>query len=530
MPAPLSRTAGRPTLVSRPSPSPIPSCTVFVSPARREIQDEIEGSSKAPSALAVGRRGLGAAPRLRRRRRAGNLGAAARADVAGADRPHEGRRLPREPLGDRREQDGRGRPRRAGADPRIAGGGRRRPRHGDAAVRRTAGRLPHRPERAAGRRHRDRLRASEPDGLRPLGGRPADVPPPTGLRGHPRHAPPVVGPTHRRRRGLPQRAEGQRHERRPAHQPLRLSRGGARAPQASARLGATAAIAAARSAAGGAEAGGSDDQAERVLFQTGRGTRPAWRTTTWVGRRRTDLAHRRRERTGALADEPHAIRRPRDGRRLRFLPRRERSERRGRRACGFVPGDRRNGAVGEQRARRRRRERQRPVDANEEIAASSGVDWNYPAVLDTTTAPQYCSPVYPCTWNATTPFSWQQNRNHFGTELYYLLNQFHDHLLAAPIGSPRPPATSSSRTRAGRGRAATRSRATPCWVRTPTTACRTSSTRTTRSWRRSRTGTRRSWACSCSRRRRAGPRPSRCTAATTPGSCTTSTRTAWSVG
>ncbi len=58
---------------------------------------------------------------------------------------------------------------------------------------------------------------------------------------------------------------------------------GLRAPEASARLGATAAIAAARSAAGGVEVGGSDDQAERVLFQTGRGTRPAWRTTTWVG-------------------------------------------------------------------------------------------------------------------------------------------------------------------------------------------------------------------------------------------------------
>jgi hypothetical protein len=39
-----------------------------------------------------------------------------------------------------------------------------------------------------------------------------------------------------------------------------------------------------------------------------------------------------------------------------------------------------------------------------------------------------------CTWNATTPFSWQQNLNHFGTQFYFLLNEFHDHLLAAPIG------------------------------------------------------------------------------------------------
>ena len=68
------------------------------------------------------------------------------------------------------------------------------------------------------------------------------------------------------------------------------------------------------------------------------------------------------------------------------------------------------------------------------IPASSGVDWNYPVILDTSTAAQNCSTTFPCTWNANTPFSWQQNMNHFGTQLYYFLNQFHDHLLAAPIG------------------------------------------------------------------------------------------------
>ena len=74
------------------------------------------------------------------------------------------------------------------------------------------------------------------------------------------------------------------------------------------------------------------------------------------------------------------------------------------------------------------------IEPSEEIPASTGLDWNYPAVLDTTTAAQSCSPAYPCTWDLNTPFSWQQNRNHFGTELYYLLNRYHDHLLAAPIG------------------------------------------------------------------------------------------------
>ncbi|MCI0633054.1 MAG: M36 family metallopeptidase [Actinobacteria bacterium] len=208
---------------------------------------------------------------------------------------------------------------------------------------------------------------------------------------------------------------------------------GLSAPVASARLGATAAIAAARSAAGDEAVRESGDLAERVLFQTGRGTRLAWRTTTWVdhdalislidaenGRVlwRMNLTRSDVPGTGVAVDFFPGANVPNNGgvEHPVSFPVVDGTALSGNNAhVGADVND--NGSI----------------DANEEIPASSGVDWNYPAVLDTTTAAQFCSASYPCTWNSATPFSWQQNRNHFGTELYFLLNQFHDHLLAAPI-------------------------------------------------------------------------------------------------
>lgn len=209
---------------------------------------------------------------------------------------------------------------------------------------------------------------------------------------------------------------------------------GLRAPAASARLDATAAIAAARSAAGGAAVRQDSDQAELVLFPTARGGRLAWRTTTWVGDDallslvdaengdvlwRTNLARSDVPGTGVAFDYFPGASVPNGGgvEHAVSFPVVDGTALSGNNAhVGADVND--NGSL----------------DPAEEIPASSGVDWNYPVVLDTTTAAQFCSPTFPCTWDSTTPFSWQQNLNHFGTELYYLLNQFHDHLLAAPIG------------------------------------------------------------------------------------------------
>lgn len=209
---------------------------------------------------------------------------------------------------------------------------------------------------------------------------------------------------------------------------------GLSAPATSARLDATAAIAAARSAAGGAAVREEADEAELVLFPTARGGRLAWRTTTWVGDEalislidaesgdvlwRMNLARSDTTGTGVAFDYFPGANVPNGGgvEQPVSFPVVDGTALSGNNAH-VVADINDNGAI----------------EPSEEIPASTGLDWNYPAVLDTTTAAQSCSPAYPCTWDFNTPFSWQQNRNHFGTELYYLLNRYHDHLLAAPIG------------------------------------------------------------------------------------------------
>jgi extracellular elastinolytic metalloproteinase len=206
------------------------------------------------------------------------------------------------------------------------------------------------------------------------------------------------------------------------------------APVVSARLDSTAAITAARSAAGGAAVRQDADDAELVLFPTARGGRLAWRTTTWVGDDalvslvdaesgdvlwRMNLARSDTTGTGVAFDYFPGADVPNGGgvEHTVSFPVVDGTALSGNNAHVFADVND-NGAAG----------------PSEEIPASSGVDWNYPAVLDTITAAQNCSPAYPCTWDKNTPFSWQQNRNHFGTELYYLLNRYHDHLLAPPIG------------------------------------------------------------------------------------------------
>jgi hypothetical protein len=208
---------------------------------------------------------------------------------------------------------------------------------------------------------------------------------------------------------------------------------GLREPSVSTRLGARDAIAAARVAGGGPAVRARDDDAERVLFATGRGARPSWKTTTRVGDDtlvtvvdaangdvlwRTNLTRSDVPGTGLAVDSFPGASVPGGGgveHQVAF-PVVDGTALSGNNAhVGADVND--DGVIG-------------PA---EEIPASSGVDWSYPAILDTSGAAQHCSAEYPCTWDRFTPFSWQANRNHFGTQLYHLLNAFHDHLLAPPI-------------------------------------------------------------------------------------------------
>ncbi len=71
--------------------------------------------------------------------------------------------------------------------------------------------------------------------------------------------------------------------------------------------------------------------------------------------------------------------------------------------------------------------------AGDEIPASSGLNWNYP-VDDTWPSFNNCDPRWACTWDSFSASSWQTNIKQNATQVYYYINQFHDHLKAAPIG------------------------------------------------------------------------------------------------
>jgi extracellular elastinolytic metalloproteinase len=77
-----------------------------------------------------------------------------------------------------------------------------------------------------------------------------------------------------------------------------------------------------------------------------------------------------------------------------------------------------------------------PKGNTREIPATdpSTLTWHDAAVFDTATTGQHCSAGYPCTWNYRVPYSWRTNMRQTATQLYALLNAFHDHLAAAPFG------------------------------------------------------------------------------------------------
>ncbi len=72
--------------------------------------------------------------------------------------------------------------------------------------------------------------------------------------------------------------------------------------------------------------------------------------------------------------------------------------------------------------------------AGDEVPSSSGVTWNYPATLDGSDFFNNCDQQWKCTWDSSTAFSWQANIKQNATQVYYYINQFHDHLKASPIG------------------------------------------------------------------------------------------------
>ena len=77
----------------------------------------------------------------------------------------------------------------------------------------------------------------------------------------------------------------------------------------------------------------------------------------------------------------------------------------------------------------------RPGVHDEVPAIDAGtLSWVSPAVLEDDRPKQNCTPDWNCTWNSKVPYSYLTNRVAGATNTYWLLNHFHDHLEANPIG------------------------------------------------------------------------------------------------
>ena len=73
-------------------------------------------------------------------------------------------------------------------------------------------------------------------------------------------------------------------------------------------------------------------------------------------------------------------------------------------------------------------------DVNDNNAPDSGeqtLPGSYPIL---TVSPTACVPGFPCTWDPEVPNSWKPNMNQSAVQLFYFVNNWHDHLAAPPIG------------------------------------------------------------------------------------------------
>jgi extracellular elastinolytic metalloproteinase len=72
-------------------------------------------------------------------------------------------------------------------------------------------------------------------------------------------------------------------------------------------------------------------------------------------------------------------------------------------------------------------------DPGEDVSANHGNAFRYPFTRFPSTATP-CIAAFPCSWAPDVPFSWQTNRAQNATQVFFFVNNFHDHLAKAPIG------------------------------------------------------------------------------------------------
>ena len=93
------------------------------------------------------------------------------------------------------------------------------------------------------------------------------------------------------------------------------------------------------------------------------------------------------------------------------------------------------------------------AQGSEEVAPSSGNRWDYPLEPFHLAGSSFCDHPYPCSWDPDTPYSWQKNRAQNATQVFTYVNNWHDHLLAAPIGFTEAAGNFQLRNSTGAGQA-----------------------------------------------------------------------------
>jgi extracellular elastinolytic metalloproteinase len=187
--------------------------------------------------------------------------------------------------------------------------------------------------------------------------------------------------------------------------------------------------------AGGTSAAG-DDSAERIVFDTGTELRPAWETVV------TSSATPATTVTDAVTGET-LLRTPlthyehSTGRVFRFFP----GARRGGRQVGVDFTAHGWLSAHATTLRGNNSHTYSDVDDNdrpsrsEEVHQLRGQSWGYHLrPFDLGFARSFCGKPWPCSWNPNQAYSWRVNRAQNATQVFYFVNNWHDHLQRAPIG------------------------------------------------------------------------------------------------
>ncbi|MGC4111805.1 MAG: M36 family metallopeptidase [Nocardioides sp.] len=180
----------------------------------------------------------------------------------------------------------------------------------------------------------------------------------------------------------------------------------------------------------------SDDTAERVVYPTDSGLRPAWKTI--VTSSATPATTVIDAVTGRiLLRTPLTQYENSTGRAYRFFP----GSRRGGHQTtvnftrkGWLSGRARVLSGNNAHAYSDVNDNNKP-SPSEEVHALKGQSWGYrlkPFHLGF--AKSFCSNPWPCSWNPNKAYSWKTNRAQNATQVFFYVNNWHDHLKKAPIG------------------------------------------------------------------------------------------------